>query len=97
MLYYIASRLNDKTFPTVHIPGLDQVCLLGLDLDDYVRGLHLKAVGVHDITHQEGGVFTGSLIVMPGEFLQLPVCHAAVRQNGFDLFGARTTRMGFSL
>ena len=68
---------------TVDQLRVDEIRALGIDFDDHIWRLYLKAAGIVDIGHHEGGGFTGSGIETLVEDLHAVIGYTTAGKNGF--------------
>ena len=79
----ITVQLDNETLSAVDQLRVDEIRALGIDFDDHIWRLYLKAAGIVDIGHHEGGGFTGSGIETLVEDLHAVIGYTTAGKNGF--------------
>ena len=59
--FHAAIQFDDEALSAVDHFSVYQICALGIDLDDHIRGLYFKAAGIVDIGHHQGSIFSVSI------------------------------------
>ena len=82
----ITVQLDNETLSAVDQLRVDEIRALGIDFDDHIWRLYLKAAGIVDIGHHEGGGFTGSGIETLVEDLHAVVATPLLAKMVFTSF-----------
>ena len=77
-----AVQLDDKALSAVDQFRVDEICALGIDLNDHIRRLYFEAARIVDIGHHDGSIFSGHCIKALVEELHAVIRHTAAGENG---------------